>query len=208
MAGKNGVALLAVSSGIVLVWSAVKGWSVLGTVQDIVAGKQPAGTTRPGSPIAAPAGPAGSSSGAAGGTASGIVIANTFMGYQGHQYRYGGAPGRDGKGPWDCSSSSNWVLSHDLGLPWPGTGRYDGLTHGPPTGAWAAWFLAHSGGTTTVKRNQVQAGDVIVWATHMGVAITDTQMVSAENPKNGTLVGAIDGAAPGPILAIGRYPGA
>lgn len=209
MAGReNGVAAVAGVFGVLLVWSAIKGWSLLGTIQDVVAGKKPAGTTRTGTPISAPAGPAGGSSGTPGAAATGSQIADRFMQYQGHLYKYGGFPGRAGTDPWDCSSAVNWVVSHDLGLPWPGSGRYDGTSHGPPTGSWAAWLLAHGGGSTTVKRAQVQAGDIIVWAGHMGIATSNTQMISAENPTYGTLVGAIDGGGAGPVLVYGRLAGA
>ena len=198
-----GPALAALTFGTILVWSGIKGWSVLGTIQDVVSGKKPAGTTLPGNPISAPTGPASST--AAAGTASSSAVVSDAMQYQGHPYKYGGAPGKDGQGPWDCSSFVNWVVSHDLGLAWPGSGRYDGTTHGPPTGSWAAWFLARGGGSTTVKKADLQAGDIIVWAGHMGIAINGTQMISAETPKNGTLVGGLVGT--GPLLCYGRLPG-
>ncbi len=201
----NGVALATTATGILFAWSGIKGWSVLGTLQDVISGKQPAGTTGTSHPITQSGTPAVSSSGTPG-SASGSAISSDASQYVGHKYVYGGAPGAAGTGGWDCSSFVNWVVSHDLGLPWPGAGRYTGTTHGPPTGQWAAWFLAKGGGSTTVKAADVQAGDIIVWATHMGIAVSNTQMISAQNPSIGTQVSAIAGDAPGPILVYGRLP--
>lgn len=202
----SGVAIGALSAGVLLAWSGIKGWSVLGTLQDVVSGKQPAGTTGAGTPISGATAPLSSSGTAAAGTGSGSIVSDAEK-YKGHAYLYGGAPGAAGTSPWDCSSFCNWVLSHDLGLPWPGKGRYDGKSHGPTTVLWAAWFRAGSGGTSVVPRSQVQAGDIIVWAAHMGIAISNSQMISAENPKSGTGISNIDGGGSGPLLVCGRMPG-
>lgn len=202
----SGAALGTMSVGVILAWSGIKGWSVLGTVQDIVSGRAPKGTTGTTHPITAAGGPA-VISGASGAAPTGNAIADDALHYNGHTYVYGGSPGKDGSGPWDCSSFCNWVLSHDLALPWPGAGQYDGSSHGPTTVQWGAWFLAKSAGTKTVPREQVQPGDVVVWAGHMGIAISNTQMVSARNPSEGTGVGDIDGGGSGPLLCYGRMPG-
>jgi cell wall-associated NlpC family hydrolase len=50
-----------------------------------------------------------------------------------------------------------------------------------------------------------QAGDVVVWANHMGIAIGGGQMVSALNPSLKTRVTPIQGYGNGPLLAVGRY---
>lgn len=199
------MAIATTATGVLLAWSGIKGWSVLGTLQDVISGKQPAGTTGPTYPITAAGSPAVSSTGTPS-SADGSQISADGTKYVGHKYVYGGAPGANGADPWDCSSFVNWVVSHDLGLPWPGSGRYSGTTHGPPTAQWAAWLLAKGGGSTTVKAADVQAGDIIVWATHMGIAVSNTQMVSAQNPSIGTQVSNIAGDAPGPVLVYGRLP--
>jgi cell wall-associated NlpC family hydrolase len=206
MAKISGPALGAVSVGIILVWSGIRGWSVLGTMQDIISGKQPKGTTGQQHPITAAAGPAVLSGSNVNG-ATGNAIADDALHYSGHAYVYGGSPGKDGSAPWDCSSFCNWVLSHDLNLPWPGAGQYTGTSHGPTTIQWGAWFRAHSAGSTTVQRGQVQPGDVIVWSGHMGIAVSNTQMISARNPAMGTGVSDIDGGGSGPLICYGRMPG-
>lgn len=199
----NGGALAAISFGTIFLWSGLKGWSVLGTVQDIVTGHQPTGSTRPGHPIT----PASTAPGAATSNGdTGNAVADDALRYEGHAYRYGGAPGPDGSKPWDCSSCVNWVVSHDLGYAWPGSGRYDGRTHGPTSGQWGAWFLAHGGGSTTVKRADVQAGDIICWSGHVGIAINNKQMLSARNPSSGTGVSNIDGGGSGVLICYGRLP--
>jgi len=57
-------------------------------------------------------------------------------------------------------------------------------------------FLAWSG-ATRVSKDSVQAGDLIIWPTHSGIAINSTQMVSAENPSQGVKVNTF--AAGGPL---------
>jgi hypothetical protein len=202
MAGR-GVGYTALGAGTLLFWSGLKGWGIISTLQDVIAGKQPAGpaVNAPADPLTALAtgGAAGTASFAGSGS-----IAGDAMQYQGHAYLFGGAPGRDGKGPWDCSSFANWVVSHDLALPWPGPGTYDGTSHGPPTGVWGAWLIG-KGMSVAGGIASAQAGDVIVWTGHMGFALGGGQMISALNHSAGTLVTPIAGNGNGPLLCVGRY---
>ena len=197
----KGIYFSALGAGILLFWSGFRGWGIVATLQDIITGKQPHGPA-----INAPENVNPLTSQAAGGAvaASGNAIADDALQYKGHAYSYGGAPGKDGSKPWDCSSFCNWVLSHDLGLAYPGAGQYDGTSHGPPTGSWGAWFI---GRRMTVKGGiaNAQAGDVVVWTGHMGIAIGGGQMVSALNHQLGTLVTPIQGNGNGPLLCVGRY---
>lgn len=188
----NGIAVSAVAIGSVLVWSGIKGWNLTATVGQIITGKVPKGTEEYTLTSA-------DSSGGTIATSSGI--ANDAQKYVGHAYTYGGAPGKDGKSNWDCSSFANWVIGHDAGRAIPGyaAGKYDGSVHGPPTGSWGVWpGLAH------IKQNELQAGDLIVWVGHMGFALSNTQMISALNSKEGTKVTPIAGYGNGPILCYGR----
>ena len=194
----KGVYYAALGAGTLLFWSGFKGWGVISTVQDIITGKQPSGQA-----VNAPQNVATGASVTGNFTVSNPgSIAGDAMQYQGHAYRYGGAPGKDGSQPWDCSSFCNWVLSHDLGLAWPGTGRYDGTSHGPPTGSWGAWFIARG---MSVKGGiaNAQAGDVVVWTTHMGICVGGGQMVSALNPSLGTKITPVQDSSP--LLCVGRY---
>jgi cell wall-associated NlpC family hydrolase len=96
----------------------------------------------------------------------------------------------------------NFVVGVKAGMAIPGNspGKYTGSTHGPPTGAWAVWS-----GMSTVKRADVQAGDILLWLGHMGIAIDNKQMISALNPRVGTKITVIDaGVGRGPLVRIGR----
>jgi hypothetical protein len=186
----NGVALTAVATGSILIWSGIKGWNVLATTGQVISGKTPKGSDV--NPLTSPGANAG----------GGIInspsdVANDAQKYNGHSYQYGGAPGKDGKSPWDCSSFINWVIGHDFNHSIPGAANYDGTSHGPPTGLWAVWP-----GMQHISQ-EIHAGDIIVWATHMGIAISSTQMISALNSKLGTRVTEIHGTAPGPFI-VGR----
>jgi hypothetical protein len=192
----NGVALTAVGAGVVFVWSGVKGWSVLGTVKDLVTGVQPSGTNQ--YPLSG-----GNASGGSGGvTGVGLSgIAQDALKYQGHPYLFGGAPGKSGSNAWDCSSCVNWIVGHDAGQAIPGmaAGSYDGSVHGPTTFQWAVWPGLHS-----VPRAQLAPGDIIVWIDHMGIYVGNDKVLSALNPGLGTMVTTVESAHPAPIIKMGR----
>lgn len=193
MSNVSGKALTATVVGGLLVWSGIKGWSVLATVGDLLQGRKPAGgQTYPLSSFTY-------SSQFAGGGGGGI--ADTAMRYVGHAYRFGGAPGEHAENPWDCSSFVNYVVGVERGMAIPGysPGRYRGKEHGPTTAQWAVW-----NGTRSIGRSEVQAGDIIVWVGHMGIAISPTDFVSALNPRDTTKVRTIDGFHGVPVR-YGRF---
>lgn len=191
----NGRALAATGAGLLFVWSGIRGWSVLATLGDVLTGKKPTDSTVYPLQTVTPA------------VTVGGVVANTGMvaialSYVGHAYRFGGAPGKNGQNPWDCSSFINYVVGVKAGKAIPGNapGKYTGTSHGPPTGVWAGWT-----GMDTVKRADVQAGDILLWFGHMGMATGPNTMISALNPKVGTKTQTIDsGVGRGPIVRIGR----
>jgi cell wall-associated NlpC family hydrolase len=195
--------MIAVCGGILFVWSGVKGWSILGTVEDVIKGRKPEEVNT--LPLTIPGGGRGIS-------ATGPIylppgqgsIAQVALQYQGHAYRFGGAPGKDGTQPWDCSSFVNYVIAVRQALTIPGykTGAYDGTSHGPTTGQWAVWP-----GLVTIKREDVAVNDIVVWTGHMGIAISNAQYISAQNPTNGTRISSIDGERNGSALRYGRYRG-
>jgi cell wall-associated NlpC family hydrolase len=194
----NGRALTAVSVGILFVWSGIRGWSVLGTIGDVISGRKPNQAIA--YPLELPANEmVGVAPPISGG---GNAIAAIGLEYIGHEYRFGGAPGVRGDKPWDCSSFVNYVVGVRARMAIPGNapGRYSGNTHGPPTGSWAVWT-----GMTTIKRSEVQAGDIILWLGHMGIAINNSQVVNALNPTKDTIVTDIDrGVGRGPLVRCGR----
>jgi cell wall-associated NlpC family hydrolase len=196
----NGRALFSTGVGVLFVWSGIRGWSVLGTLGDVLVGKKPSQPVLNPLQIAAQNGGGSNVSGVSIGNASGI--AGIAMQYVGHAYHFGGAPGRDGSKAWDCSSFVNYVVGVKAGMAIPGNspGKYTGTVHGPATGVWAAWT-----GMDTVKRADIQAGDILLWFGHMGIAISNTSVVSALNSRVGTKVTEIDkGVGRGPLVRIGR----
>lgn len=200
----DGRALTAVGIGAVLVWSGIRGWSVMATLGSIITGVQPSNEVT--IPLSNPTTvdgveTIGVAPSAVSGSGIGAAVAAEGLRHQGHAYRFGGSPGRDGRNAWDCSSFVNYVIAVKLGRPIPGykAGKYTGTSHGPTTGNWAVWP-----GLTRVKRTEVQAGDILVWVGHMGIAINNTQMINAENPKNGTRIATITGFSRGPLVMMGR----
>jgi cell wall-associated NlpC family hydrolase len=196
-----GVPLALVAGGGVLIYSGVENRPVADIFRSLAAGRPPQPGPFPAGPlIVSPDSPSG-------GTATGQQIAADALAYQGHCYTYGGAPGTDGTGCWDCSSFCNWVIGHDLGLAIPGFagGTYTGATHGPPTGAWLLWT-----GVTRIRVADAGAGDVFCWQTHMGIATGPDSMISAEDPQNGTRVatGNIATFMPGEVLFVLRLKAA
>lgn len=196
----NGRALATTSIGVLFVWSGIKGWSVLGTIGDLIVGKKPDQPVINPVVVTANTSSANAVEGGSVGASSGI--ATIALQYVGHAYRFGGAPGRNGEKPWDCSSFVNFVVGVKAGkaIPGNGPGKYTGTSHGPPTGVWAAWA-----GMSTVKRANVQAGDILLWSGHMGIALSNENMISALNPRVGTKTQRIDsGVGRGPLVRIGR----
>lgn len=141
---------------------------------------------------------AGSAASAAGGgsivgSAAGIAGSNNKISadalkYVGAGYVFGGNASAIGK--WDCSSFVSYVLGHDLGLPLPG-GKWGDPgfpphAHGPTT----LQYLVYG---SALNRSQVQAGDLVVWNTHMGIAISPSQIVAARTTATGTGLSTIDG---------------
>jgi peptidoglycan DL-endopeptidase CwlO len=201
----NGPALGALAIGSVFLYSAVKGKSVLASAQAIIQGKSPT-TVQQSLPITeiTPISPNVPTIGGVSTSSSPSVIANTALEFQGHCYVYGGSPGANGKGCWDCSSFANYVIGVALKGSIPGfpNGSYNGSTHGPSTLSWITYGQSVPGG-----ENAAQPGDLCVWETHMGIAIGGGRMVSALNPSLGTAVTTIQGGAPfGEILSVRRLP--
>lgn len=124
-------------------------------------------------------------------------ISNAALRYVGAGYVFGGRADRIGN--WDCSSFVSYVLGHDLGLPLPG-GRWGDPgfpphAHGPVANTYKMYGQP-------INRSQVGAGDLCVWATHVGIATSRDELVSAQTPKSGTGVSTIDGIS----HSIGETP--
>lgn len=194
----NGIALTSIAVGTAFVYSGIKGFSVLKAGQNLVKGQSPNANQKV-SLVTAPGVPTVQGSPGLIGQ-SDSVIANDAVKYTGHDYLYGGAPGVNGDQPWDCSSFVNWVLGHDLGILLPGeNSQYNGSQHGPDTLEYITWSGAYTVGHTAAK---AEAGDLVVWQTHMGIAIGGGQMISAQDPASGTGVSNI--FIPGELLFVRR----
>jgi hypothetical protein len=180
--------------GLVFVWSAFHGASLGGTIKDLITGVQPTGGANP---------ITGASGGgfAGGGSATGDQIAQTALQYEGDNYVWGGASFPSPGG--DCSGLVNDVWIRDLGMAGPGTAGGSLRGHGPVTGQWFIW-----NGCETVPRGDMQAGDLVCWLSHMGIAISNQRMISALNPGLGVKITPVDGiggaAPPGEPLRIRR----
>jgi cell wall-associated NlpC family hydrolase len=184
-----------IAAGGMLAYAGVKGYSIPHALQAFVQGKVPTG------PADYPISGSGAGSASPGATVTlgpnpdGNAIAADALTYVGRfQYVLGGAPAT---GSGDCSSFVNLVIGRDAGLPIPGfkAGTYDGTTHGPNSFEWATWS-----GVAHIKRADTAAGDLLIWSGgigHIGIAISNSQMVSALDPADGTKVTGIDGTATG-----------
>src|SRR5215469_1044779 len=204
----KGTYLAVAGAGAIILWSGIKGKSWTDVFRQVVSGKSPAALAsinaiqNPGFDSTGNPDATGVTPGAVTGSINGAAIANDAMKYVGHPYLYGGAPGPGGNQPWDCSSFVNWVLNHDLISPIPGySGRaWNPNTHGPNTASYLAWT-----GATVTARSNVDAGVLCIWQTHMGIAINNSQMISALNPHLTTEVTGIEQGGPsGEILVCKR----
>jgi cell wall-associated NlpC family hydrolase len=182
--------------GGVLVYSGIENRPVGYLLRDLARGIKP--TPGPGETFATPAA-ASSGSGGGGSASTDSAIANDALGYTGHVYVYGGPSNVNGG--WDCSSFVSWVLGHDLNMDIPG-GTWaavtsSGRSHGPIVAQYVVW-----GGATGVSKADVQAGDLILYPpdTHMGIAVSATEFISAEQPSTGTGVAPMSDG-PGPWIA-------
>jgi cell wall-associated NlpC family hydrolase len=201
----NGIAVGSVAIGSLLIWSGIKGWNLTATIGQVITGKVPSGTDE-NALVNASGGTSGS-----GTTATGSALLTEFQKFNGHQYVYGGAPGKDGTNGWDCSSSINWVVGvyFKHAIPGYAAGQYDGSVHGPPTGSWGIWP-----GLQHVNPANAEPGDIIVWTGHMAMFVSGNlqaalngnpgaaQMFSALDTAEGTKQSTIEGN--GPLMCVGR----
>jgi cell wall-associated NlpC family hydrolase len=187
--------LFAAGGGVILLWSGFTGKNASKVLRSIMSGKNPQTVTADYQITTSPAAYSTASgvAASAGATTTGTYIAQDAQRYIGAGYVWGGVPGPSGVGPWDCSSFSNAVIGRDLGLAIPlyKPGTYHGQAHGPPTGVWLVWT-----GAFTINRKDCAPGDLCIWQSHMGIAVSNSQYVSAYDTQDGTIQRAINGGGP------------
>jgi peptidoglycan DL-endopeptidase CwlO len=181
-AGVSGLAVGVGAAGFLLVYSGIKNATVSDTLRALLQ-QQPIPTATGGSvdevrnQVAA-----GIAAGAIGGATTGglsAIISGAVAGgdsivaearkYLGRPYLFGAS----GPNKFDCSGLVNRVLS-TLGMPIPGspTGKFTG--HGPVSQQYYVWS-----GAPVVPRELTQAGDLVCWMGHIGIASSATTMVDA-----------------------------
>jgi cell wall-associated NlpC family hydrolase len=125
---------------------------------------------------------------------TGVTINSAVSSYAltviGAPYLFGGFSKSTG---WDCSGCVNNILGIEFGLLLPemGTTRYTGTSHGPSAKQYRQWRFAE-----TIERSAMTAGDLVIWKTHIGIALDPTYMLSALDKHYGTTVTPIDGFGP------------
>lgn len=186
MAGKiNGVALGSIAVGSLLLYAGITGKNIPQAVQAVISGKSPATAAKTAAiistdPSAYPNNPGNQAPISGTRQAQIAAIAQSYVGKL--TYVYGGPPP---PGTVDCSSFASKVLA-EAGIARPGGAAFDPAHHGPTT----LQYLFYG---TAVSRSAVQAGDLCVYQTHMGIAISNTEMVSAQTPNSGVQKSTIDG---------------
>jgi cell wall-associated NlpC family hydrolase len=174
--GVSGTAVALAGAGGLLVYSGIRGVSLQEALRSVVrSGTLPAGQTGGRIPNSTTGGaPAGALDppGTIGGSGFGAQFAAAAAVYAGRvPYRWGG----ETPSGWDCSGFPTYVLVHDLGR----TNLPD-QTHTVCT-----QFMVWRGAQTIAGP---EPGALVLWPTHMGIALDSQRMVSAVNPSRGTVI--------------------
>jgi NlpC/P60 family len=165
--------------GGLIAFSGIKGATIADTAKAVLSGNLSVINTEP----------IGQGSSSSTGSVSGSSIVAEAESFNGHKYVYGG-PSNPTSG-WDCSSFVSYVLGQ-VGISIPGgtwaSVTSNGSSHGPTADEYLTWS-----GATTEQADSVQAGDLLCWQTHVGIAVDSTHMISALDTQQGTLVSGWNG---------------
>lgn len=169
--GVSGPAVAAAAVGGFLVYAGIKDVDLVTGLRDIISGKTPTGRAQTAS--ADFSGGVASAVGAAAfglANASGGSLVSEAQKHLGAKYVFGAV----GPSTFDCSGLVVYCLRKTL---YPQCPRF-------VTQTFAVW--ARSQGWTKVGRKDIAAGDVVLKSGHMGIAISNAQMIHA--PHTGTVV--------------------
>lgn len=178
--GISGLGVAMAASGLFLMYAGIRDVPLLTGIRELLSGKLPEGNPQHsivvdwtvGKTAADAASIAGNIINAQNGP--GPLIVQAARKYIGIPYHFGGA--QNPQAGFDCSGLVNWVLGHDLGLTLPGQHApgFIGATHGPVTGDYLLW-----GGAADIPRAQIQPGDLVCGAGHIGIATGGNMYIDA-----------------------------
>lgn len=160
--GVNGVAVAMIVAGDVLVLSGLKNATLSDTLRALIKGDPvPSGASLLPSGSGGVLG--GVAAGAGSGAKTGAAVAATAESYIGVPYVWAG----ETPSGWDCSGFVTYVLHTRHGIELPSNFH-----------TVAAQFYVWTG-AVTVARAECQAGDLVCWPGHIGIAVSNTEMVHA-----------------------------
>jgi len=163
--GISGIGVGLMAAGGLVAWAGINNAGILESLRELAKGNVP--PKHPNEPFQnvgiAEAGATAAVAAATTGRA-GAIVSQAQKHLHQHPYKYGG-----GHGQWncsagtaqDCSGFASCVL-HELGL----------LNTPLNTTAFLAW-----NGATTVQWAQRGPGDLIIWSSHMGIAVSASEMI-------------------------------
>lgn len=182
------IPLASIGVGTLFVYSGLKGAGFSATLAELVQGKKPSGADQYAITGTVLAG-TGSVAGIPGVSGSGdAAVAESYAGKV--PYVWGGAS----TSGWDCSGMVNRIRQMaGESIPGSASGSFSG--HGPTTLSYLIWV-----GAKNIPRASAAANDLAVWPTHMGICVSNSQMVSAVDQAEGTKLSAIQGPAGEPLV--------
>lgn len=178
--GINLAGVATATGGLILVYFAIRNIRFSAGMRELLTGQLPQPVKRKPFKVTFTGTGTGSESGTLTTSgATGSKIADTALKYKGVPYVWAGET-PDG---WDCSGFVTYVLHHDLGMNLPNNEH-------TVVSQFMTWSAA-----TRVPRSEAMPGDLVIYpATHMGIAISKTQMIHAPTPGEVTKVSNIYGA--------------
>jgi peptidoglycan DL-endopeptidase CwlO len=163
------------AAGGYLVYAGIRDVPLLEGLRELAGGKLPAGRAPKITSVGFSVGGATAGFAAGGAAAAGAgagvnaAIATAALKYKGIRYVFGGHRPETGM---DCSGFVTWVLVQDIGMR-----NLPSQVH-TVVSQFAVW-----NGAATIPRDQCAAGDLVLYGLdHMGIALSNTQIIHAPQP--------------------------